>query len=165
MRKFRFIYLIYLIIITAGLFIPAKQTGEQMDRVNLYFVDRQMMRLIQVDYYVSKATPEKEASLIISELLRGRDGNDSIRRMLPDAEDAISVAVTGSTATININMKYLDFYETGKQQEELVVYQLVNSVSSVEGVSRVKFLFDGKEKKDFLGEMDMRESFIPDYCV
>lgn len=165
MRKFRFIYLIYLIIITAGLFIPAKQTGEQMDRVNLYFVDRQMMRLIQVDYYVSKSTPEKEAALIISELLRGRDENDNVRRMLPNARDAISVTVTGSTATININMKYSDFYETGKLQEELVVYQLVNSVSSVEGISRVKFLFDGKEKKKFIGEMDMREAFVPDYCI
>ena len=62
-------------------------------------------------------------------------------------------------------MKYTEFYETGTLQEELVVSQLVNSVSSVEGISRVKFLFDGKEKKKFIGEMDMREAFVPDYCI
>lgn len=146
-------------------FMPDKSASVQMEKVKLYFVDRQMMRLVSVDYYVNDGTVQQEAEYVLRELLRGRKGSDAVRRMLPDFSDAASVSVSGEIATVNISMKYFDYYEKGRLQEELVVYQIVNSLTSVEGISRVKFVFDGEERKKFLGETDMREAFVPDYCV
>jgi len=165
LRKFTFLYFIYLGVITVMLFMPEKEASEQMDKVNLYFVDRQMMRLVSIDYYISEGTVQQEAESVLRELIRGRDRSDVVRRMLPSSPDAASVMVSGEVAYVDISMKYFDFYEKGRHQEELVVYQIVNSLSSVDGISRVKFLFDGKEKKSFLSDTDMREAFVPDYCV
>ena len=165
LRKFTPIYLAAVITSQLVTFIPCKSSVEDMERVSLFFVDRQMMRLIETEYYISSASPEKQAEMVIEQLLEGKDENETVRRMLPAESDAINVYVKGDIAYIDINEKYIDSYETGKNQEQLIIYQLVNSVASVDGISRIKFLFDGESKKDFLGEIDMREAFIPDYSV
>ena len=165
MRKFTWLYFVFLTVMAVFQLMPDKEAAVRMDRVNLYFVDRQMMRLVSVDYYVTEGTVQQEAEFVLRELLKGRRGSDSERRMLPDFPDAASVTVNGEVATVNIKMKYFDRYEKGRLQEELIVYQIVNSLTSVEGISRVKFVFDGEVRKKFLAETDMREAFVPDYCV
>lgn len=165
MRKFTALYFVFLAVITLSLIGNVKSTSQKMDKVTLYFADRQMMRLVPSDYYINAADTETEINAVIDELLQGRDYIQSIRRLLPTSKDAISAHFSGETAYIDINCEYMSFYESGRDLEELIVYQLVNSVSSVKGVSRVKFLFDGEVRKDFLYRIDMREAFVPDYYV
>ena len=47
----------------------------------------------------------------------------------------------------------------------LIVYQIVNSLTSIDGIDNVRFTVDGKVKKEYAGFIDMRETFIPDYFV
>ena len=42
---------------------------------------------------------------------------------------------------------------------------IVNSLTSIDGIVKVKFTIDGKPQKNFKGFIDMREAFIPDYYV
>ena len=47
----------------------------------------------------------------------------------------------------------------------MMVYSIVNSLTNIDGIVNVRFTVDGERQKDFLGFVDMRETFIPDYCV
>ena len=165
LRKFTVLYLVVIVFMPLVTSFSERNKPKEPDRVSLFFVDRQMMRLVESDFYIYESTPEDKARMVVSELINGRDENDMVRRMLPDSRDAIDVTVSGGIAYVDINEKYMEFYEKGKIQEQLIVYQIVNSLSSVEGISRVKFLFDGEEKKEFVGEIDMREAFVPDYNI
>ena len=49
--------------------------------------------------------------------------------------------------------------------EYLFVYQIVNSLTSIEGIDAVNFKIDGKIQKKFKGFVDMREVFVPDYFM
>ena len=165
MKKFRVIYLIYLIIITILGFMPAKRTSSEMNKITIYFADKQMMRLVPVDYYISSKKPQKCADFVLNELVKERNYDSNIRRILPGDEDALSVDIKNDIAIVNLKSICFSDMEKGKLQEQLIVYQLVNSLSSIQGIKRVKFLIDGDLKKDLFGFMDMRESYIPDYCV
>ncbi len=165
MRKLSIIYMIFMIVVTAADFMPHRQTSSDMAKAELFFVDAHMMRLVSIDYYITDTDAEKQAKIIVTELIKGRDGNDVIRRLIPNHKDALSVKLKDEVAVVDVNMKYLDEYETGKLQEELFVYQIVNSLCSLDGINRVKFTFDGEQKKNFIGDMDMREAYVPDYYV
>ena len=123
------------------------------------------MKLIPVDYYVSSKNVSKNADLVIDELIKGRDYNDNIRRIIPNNRRVLDVSVKNGVATVNISTEYLKDIKDGRFIEELFVYQIVNSLSTLDGIKRVKFLIDGKVQKNLFGYLDMREAYIPDYYV
>lgn len=139
----------------SGAFEPAN--------ITVFYADRQMMRLVPVSYNIETAKPQKQCDKIIEELTYDRGYNSNIRRLIP--EEAVTVKVKDEVATVNITTEYFKDAEINRNYEMLIVYQLVNSVTSVEGVSRVEFLIDGIRQKNFMGFIDMREAFIPDYYV
>ena len=163
MKKIRIIYLLYLIVITVAGFLIRFYPRPEPAAITVYYVDRQMMRLVPVSYNIGHAAPDKQCERIIEELTYDRGYDSNIRRLIP--KQAVSVKVKDSVATVNINTEFFQHSEKNRNFETLIIYQLVNSVASVEGVSRVEFLIDGKRQKDFMGFIDMRESFIPDYYV
>lgn len=163
MKKIRIIYLVYLIIITTVGFVIRFYPNHSPAAVTVYYVDRQMMRLVPVSYNIENSSPRKQCNRIIEELTYDRGYYSNIRRMIP--EDAVSVKVKDGVATVNIRTEFFADTEKSRNFETLIVYQLVNSVASVEGVSRVEFLIDGTRQRDFMGFIDMREAFVPDYYV
>lgn len=163
MKQLRIIYLFYLIVITLMGCVKGLDTVTEPANITVYFADRQMFKLVPVSYNIDSCTAEKQCRRIIEELTYDRGYNSNIRQILP--EDSVNVKVDDGVVTVNIRSGC--FVETDKNRkfEELIVYQLVNSLSSVDGVSRVEFLIDGKKEKNFFGFIDMREAFIPDYYV
>ncbi len=163
MRKIRIIYFLYLIVITVVGCINWFSGASEPANITVFYADRQMMRLVPVSYNIETAKPQKQCDKIIEELTYDRGYNSNIRRLIP--EEAVTVKVKDEVATVNIITEYFKDAEINRNYEMLIVYQLVNSVASVEGVSRVEFLIDGIRQKNFMGYIDMREVFIPDYYV
>ncbi len=133
--------------------------------VKLYFVDAQMLRLIPLKVYIRDSTPQKEAKIVLDELIRGRDDNPKIRRLIPDIKNCMSVKTDGKMAYVNIKSKMAENHPDGRDLEILTIYSIVNSLTSIDGIDSVRFTIDGKRQKDFKGFIDMRETFIPDYYV
>lgn len=138
---------------------------QTMVGVKLYFIDSQMLRLLPVEIYISDTTPQKKAQTVIDELIRGRDDNPKIRRTIPDIKNCMSVKVKDTTAYVNISKKMVEAHPDGRELELLTVYSIVNSLTGIEGISTVRFTIDNKVSKDFMGYIDMRETFIPDYFI
>lgn len=153
------------VVIAVTAVLAAREKAKPMTAVTLYFVDAQMLRLLPVKTYIKDAKPQKKAEIVIRELIRGRDDNKKIRRLIPNIKNCMSVKVEDGIAYVNIKKKMAENHPDGRDLEVLTVYSIVNSLASIDGIVNVRFTIDGKVQKDFKGFVDMRETFIPDYFV
>ena len=158
---------IFVCLIVAGFFIynsnrftPASSNNS----CRVYFVDRQLHKLIPT-FISPEKSKEKTAEKIVSEILSGRDSNSGILRIVPSIEDSISVNVSGEIAYVNLSKAIPQSLNKSRDTETLFVYQLVNSLVSIDGIEYVSFTVDGESRKDFLGFLDMRGLFTADYNV
>lgn len=158
------IFLLAAILLTAAL-VAGWHVKKPSETVQLYFVDSSMLRLIPSDFEVGTKNPSKAAKIVINELLRGRDDNDKILRLIPNVKNGLSVKVRGTTAYVNMSDEFVRLHSDIRRHEILTIYSIVDSLTSVDGIVNVKFTIDGREEKDFKGFCDMRETFIPDYYI
>lgn len=162
---FRKILFVIILIIGFGTVAVSSNGQPETTEVKLYFVDAGMMRLIPMRTNICKTDTEHEAKAVLNALIAGRDDNPKIRRLIPDIKKCMSVKVNGDTAYVNITQKMIDAHPDGRELEMLTVYQIVNSLTSIEGITNVRFKINSQTQKNFMGYLDMRETFIPDYFV
>ncbi len=158
------IFSIILLCLLAGFFIfnqGQAQTSKDAAECYIYFVDRRLHRLIPLPFSTFR-TPEKTAKEMVSAIIDGKDSNPEILRLIPDNKDAITVQVSESTAYVNLLGELASQMNKNAETEKLFIYQIVNSLTSAEGIDYVQFTIDNETKKEFLGFLDMREIFTAD---
>lgn len=158
--------LVFMVIIIVGAVTVASSYGAVVKTVpiKLYFVDNEMLRLLPVDAYIAKTTPEREAAAVLREIEKGRDDNKKIQRIV-DSGGGLSVKVKKRTAYVDISGSAAQNPPKTRDLEMLMVYQIVNSLTSIDGIDTVRFTINGNVEKKYAGFVDMRETFIPDYFM
>lgn len=159
--------IIFLFIMAAGVvcFAISGAKPEQLPEteITVYYVDSELNRLLPHKERVTDADTEHLASAAINLILDGRDGNAKIRRLIPNNDDYISVSVADNTAFVDIKSDMAADIPEGRDIEKLVIYQLVDTLTSLKGIRFVRFTVDGENKKDFMGYYDMRETYKFNY--
>ena len=130
----------------------------------IFFVDRKLHRLISHDF-PEDGNPDTLCKKLVNNIISGRDENREILRLIPNEKGIISVKVKNDSAYVDLSETLISKISKNPENERLVVYQLVNSLTSVDGINYVTFTIDGKSRKDFLGFLDMREIFTPNYDI
>lgn len=130
----------------------------------IFFVDRRLHRLISLEISPAAGT-EKTARKIVKELILGRDENEEILRIIPNDTDAVKVSVKKDSACVDLSSDIIPKLSKNPETERLFVYQIVNSLTSIEGINQVTFTVDGEIQKKFLGFLDLREIFTPNYDI
>lgn len=166
MRKF-LITVLVCFLLTGFLIFDQDETVHKSspeERYRIYFVDRQLHRLIPVPF-TPETTPEKTAEKVIDELILGRDSVTSILRLIPNDQECMSVRIENDTACVDLSGSLRAQINKNAETEKLFIYQIVNSLTSVDGIDKVRFLIDGNKEKSFIGFLDMREIFTPNYDI
>lgn len=130
----------------------------------IFFIDRRLHRLISIDY-PETGSSDKICRKIAKEIIKGKDNNEEILRLIPNKSGVISVYVEKNKAYVDISSDIAGNAEKNPENERLIIYQIVNSMTSVDGVEQVLFTIDGKVEKKFMGFLDMREIFTPNYDI
>jgi len=166
MKKLILLFLVCLTLIGFFVYGPGRNipASNGAGKCQLYFVDKQLHCLVPTAFSAD-TTPEKTAKKMVAELLSGRDKNTAILRIIPNVRDGITVRTSGETAYVNISSELSKDINRNAENEKLFIYQIVNSLTSVEGIQYVRFTIDGEVRQDFLGFLDMREIFAPNYRV
>lgn len=161
--------ILLLSVIAAAAFISFFHTSRQANAVNetaeLYFVDSELMMLIPSTYYLPAVSRDKAAKKVINELVNGRDDNDKIMRIMPKIKNGITVKVKNDTAYVDLSNEFVQAHTDNAHKEILTIYSIVDSLTSIDGIQKVRFTIGGKEQANFKGNVDMREVFLPDYTV
>ena len=160
-------YFIFFIILALTVVSVAHARGVHLERVDakLYMVDAEMLRLIPVKIKIPEGDTQRMAQRLLDELVEGRDENPKIRRLIPKIRGCLTARVEDYNVTVNISGEVIKKHPAGRDLELLTVYQIVNTLTELKGVKTVRFTIDGKTQRNFLGYLDMRETFVPDYFV
>ena len=162
---FRNILYAIILIVSFGTVALGCNDNTEFVTTKIYFVDAGMMKLIPHEISVLKSNPEYRAQSVLRALIKGKDDNTKIRRLIPDMSNCMSVKVNEKTAYVNIKEKMIRSHPEGRELELLTVYQIVNSLTQIEGIENVCFTINGRIQKKFMGYLDMREIFTADYTV
>lgn len=148
-----------------GVFFITRSPLLQKQETDVYFVDAQTMSLTPVKTKVPRKGAEKAARRVLNTLIEGHDDDPNIFRLIPNEKNCMTVEVKDEIAYVDLKSNMWTNHPDGRDFEVLTVYSIVNSLTNIDGIVNVRFTVDGEEQKDFMGCVDMRETFIPDYYV
>ncbi len=158
MRRF-----VFFLIIIGGIVSLAVACNRADDTpktgAEVYFVDMRLNRLLPFETQIIDANTEDMARGVINAIIKGRDDDLTIRRVVPDIADGLKVYVKDTVAYVDIDSKIKRELNHNRDEERLFIYQIVNSLTSLKGIRFVKFTMDGAIHKDFLGFYDMRDTY------
>lgn len=131
--------------------------------VHLYFADENTNKLkLEIRYLPiedAKSTSNL-ASKIVEELIKGPSEKSTLKATLPASTKLCApVSFSEGVATVNLSKELVDQHPGGKAAEQLTIYSLVNSLTELKEVQKVKFLIEGKQQKEFKGNFKFDNMF------
>ncbi|MCX7772560.1 MAG: GerMN domain-containing protein [Clostridia bacterium] len=131
--------------------------------VCLYFGDEQQTKLVKeiryVDIKEAKKGASALASAIVKELLAGPKAK-GLKAVIAQGTTLRSpVKIEGRVATVDLTKEFVDNHPGGKALAELTVYSIVNSLTEMKEIERVKIIINGKETKKFKDNVTLNSDF------
>ncbi len=153
-----------------GLFSRNSYKGYIGSSVPLYFADRNSDLLLEIHRSLEQGQTWSARARVI-ELLRGpleKDG-DNVWPVMPSGvteADIISVDVYNDTAYVNFSQHFRDACEelTAKN-EMLLIFSLVNTITAMDGISKVHFLIEGRQTLQLAGSLCISDPFLRNYGI
>jgi len=144
-------------------YIPQEEiTDEQLREtiVTLYFMNIETAKLMpearQIDVKELLENPYKK----LVELLIEGPNNEKLIKVIPDSTTINNIEEKNGIVTIDFSENFIKDQVLGKEQEELIINSIVNTLTELTEVSEIKILIDGEQNKAFPdGEITFSENF------
>ncbi len=132
--------------------------------IHLYFASEDSSKLKMEVRYIPVAEAKKSvnnlASVIVKELIKGPAADTALKATIPaTAQLRAPVNINAGVATVDFTKDFVDKHPGGKSAEQLTIYSIVNSLTELKEVQKVKFLINGKAAKDFKGNFQFDQPF------
>ena len=124
--------------------------------LRLYFANEDNTKLKLEIRYVDSADAKKNtsnmATTVVNELIKGPSDETTFRRTVPaEAKLREPVSISNKVATVDFSKEFKSKHSGGKDAEKMTIYSIVNSLTELDGIEKVKFLIDGKSQKEYMG--------------
>lgn len=150
---------------TSSLTIDEEEAAVLNEKVPviLYFSDEDQTKLVKeiryVDIKEAKKGASNLASAIVKELIAGPKAQ-GLKALIPEGTSLRSpVSIEGRVATVDFTKEFIDNHPGGKELAELTIYSVVNSLTEMKEVERVKIIINGKETKNFKDKVTLDSDF------
>ena len=132
--------------------------------IRLYFANEDNTKLKLEIRYIDSADAKKStsqlASIIIGELIKGPSDETTFKRTVPsEAKLRTPVSISNKIATVDMSKEFKTKHPGGKDAEKMTIYSIVNSLTELDGIQKVKFTIAGKEQKEFMGNFKFDSLF------
>lgn len=122
--------------------------------IHLYFTNADNKKLVLEVRYITLEEAKKStasvASLVVKELISGPSKTSGLIKTIPDGTKLVnSVSVSSGVATVNLSKEFISNHPGGKDASAVTIYSVVNSLTELKDISKVKFTIDGKAQADF----------------
>ena len=141
--------------IEAEEFIPQEEISEDQTRetiVTLYFLDKESnlskpeARLVNVKELLN--SPYN----VLIELLLGGPKNEKLQAIIPENTQLLNSTIEGECLTLDFSKELLNYSKEKDKTKEILINSIVNTVTELNEVNKVKFLIEGQENEEFEGE-------------
>ena len=87
--------------------------------------------------------------------------NDKLESTIPEGTKINNAYLKGNTVYVDFSKEFIDNAPSGIQEEGLLIYSIVNTLTELNEVSSVKILINGEENKSFSDNgMNFKEEFV-----
>lgn len=136
---------------------PTPPTGSNLPettpnsvKLTLYFPNSDASGLIPTERTVAVAD-EEVIKAMFKELATPPSG---MQKPLPEGTTLISASVKDDVATIDLSSEFRKNFGGGSAGEEMTIYSIVNTLTTLPNVHSIQFLLDGKKLDGILGNLD-----------
>ncbi len=133
---------------------------EESVEITLYFPDDQAERLSAETRRV-KLDGEEIPYVVIRELLKGPESPDLLAS-IPASARLLAVTVRDGIAYVNFSSELRTEHWGGSTGEIMTVYSIVNSLTELPEIERVKILVEGETVDTLAGHLDLTEPLARD---
>ena len=133
-------------------YIPEEEITEEQLRqtvITLYFLNPDMHTLSpearQVD---AKNLLDNPYEFLINLLIEGPK-NEKLLKLIPDGTKLNNAQIKDNILYIDLSEDFIKEQNLGREQEELILKSIVNTVTELTEINKVTFLIDGESKKSF----------------
>lgn len=145
-------------------YIPQKEiTDEQLRQtvVTLYFLNIETGELMPEARKLDAKELVKEPYKILIELLMQGPKNEKMIKLIPNGTRLNGIEIKNDCLYIDFSNEMINEQKLGKEQEELIIKSIVNTVTELKEINSVRILIDGKENQKFPdGGVNFKESFM-----
>ncbi|MHB8125612.1 MAG: GerMN domain-containing protein [Desulfitobacteriaceae bacterium] len=119
-------------------------------RFTLYFPNQDASWLVPIERNVS--VPEQE---VIKTIFRELDSPPpDFAKPLPKGTCLLGATVKDSIATLDLSKEFQKNFSGGTSAEQMVLFSIVNSLTTLSNVQSVQFLLEGQQQDAILGHID-----------
>jgi hypothetical protein len=134
--------------------------------IPLYFANDNSTKLKLETRYILTSEANKSvnhlAGIVIKELINGPK-NSNLKRTIPKETKLKSpVSIKGKVATVDLSKEFVDKHPGGKEAELLTIFSIVNSLTRIKDIEKVRFLINGKSREAYKGNFKFDIPFAPD---
>jgi germination protein M len=130
------------------------------EQVALFFAENTKDNLYLKPVVVELEIPNQAAKpkMVLEALLKGPPAGTGYLPFFPKDTQVLGVKVKDGLAEVNLNRRATQL-NVGSQGEALAVASIVNTLTKLPMIFKVKILIEGKEVESLAGHVDLSETF------
>ena len=136
---------------------------KQQQYITLYFADKDGSALVEETRKITVNEKEKIEMQAIKELIKGPDDKE-LSKTIPAETKILSVETKEGVCFVNLSQEFISRHPGGTMGEQLTIYSIVNTLTSLEGIEKVQFLIEGQKNESFI-HMLINEPFVRDEAL
>lgn len=133
-------------------YTPQEEISEEQERetiVTLYFLDNESNTLKPEARLVSvKEVINSPYNTVIQLLINGPK-NEKFRKLIPDNTKLLNSSLENECLTLDFSSDLLNYNKQKDNEKENMIYSIVNTLTELKEVNKVKILIDGQSNKEF----------------
>lgn len=124
--------------------------------VRLYFADKENHKLRIEIRYIPMGEARKSvnnlAAIIIDELIKGPVKKSLLNPTIPSGTKRNgTVKIEAGVATVDLSKEFVENHTGDKSLEQITIFSIVNSLTELKEIQKVKFTIDGQSRENFKG--------------
>jgi germination protein M len=135
-------------------------TKTAKEPVALFFAEnvKENLYLKPVIVNLEIPNPADKPKLVLEALLKGPSAGSKLLPFFPKGTQVLWVKVTDGVAEVNLNRRATQL-NVGSQGEALAVASIVNTLTKLPEIFKVKIIIEGEEVESLAGHVDLSETF------
>lgn len=132
--------------------------------IHLYFANEDNTKLMLEVRYIpiseTKQSTSHLASVIVRELIKGPSKDMGYVATIPAGTQLRTpVSISARIATVDLSGEFKSKHPGGKDAEKMTIYSIVNSLTELTDIQKVKFKIAGKTRKEYMGSFQFDMPF------
>ena len=136
-------------------YIPEEEISDEQLRetiVSLYFPDKETNSLKPDARLVNVKELIESPYNILIELLINGPKNDKLKSIIPENTKLLNSSLEGECLILDFSSELLNYNKDDSKEKENLIYSIVNTVTELNEVNRVKILINGQTNDEFKDE-------------